>query len=151
MSRSGYTDDDGDDRGFAMWRGQVMSAMRGKRGQQLLRDLRDGLDAMPEKVLIAKELMTSDGNVCALGAVALKRQIPDLPKFIYEKDGEEYGGDYREWNEDLAEIFDIAPCLAREIQYINDEGDGRDETPSERWTQVRAWVDRNIKAEVVTQ
>lgn len=36
MSRSGYSDDC---ENVAMWRGQVASAIRGKRGQTMLRDL----------------------------------------------------------------------------------------------------------------
>ena len=56
MSRSAYSDDLEDDV-MNLWRGAVMSAIRGKRGQQLLRDLRDALDAMPEKRLIANHLV----------------------------------------------------------------------------------------------
>ena len=41
MSRSGYGDDYGDDDPLAIgrWRGAVNSAIRGKRGQQTLREI----------------------------------------------------------------------------------------------------------------
>lgn len=37
-----------------------------------------------------------------------------------------------------------ATCLAQEVAYENDEGAYR-ETPEQRWTRMRAWVERNIK------
>ena len=46
MSRSGYSDDY-EPSNIAMWRGQVASAMRGKRGQAFLRELIEALDAFP--------------------------------------------------------------------------------------------------------
>ena len=74
MTRSGYSDD------YDGWqlikgRGMVASATRGKRGQQFFKDLVAALDALPEKVLIADDLQNDEGDVCALGAVGLKRGI----------------------------------------------------------------------------
>lgn len=60
MSRSDYSEDL-DMWDLIRWRGQVASAIRGKRGQKLLRDLAAALDAMPVKALIADELQTEDG------------------------------------------------------------------------------------------
>ena len=59
MSRSGYIDDLDDPLELGRWRGRVASAVRGKRGQRLLRDLLDALDAMPEKRLVADVLEVS--------------------------------------------------------------------------------------------
>jgi hypothetical protein len=42
MSRSGY-DDEGD---FGLWRGTVLAAIRGKRGQAFLREMKTAMDAM---------------------------------------------------------------------------------------------------------
>lgn len=68
MSRSGYCDDyDCDPLPLGRWRGQVASAIRGKRGQAFLRELVAALDAMPEKRLIANDLEQA-GNVCAIAA-----------------------------------------------------------------------------------
>lgn len=133
MSRSGYTDDA---ENLAMWRGMVASAIRGKRGQRLLRDLRDALDAMPTKRLIAGDFVR-DGECCALGAVAVKRNVPDLD-LIDPEDGCHH--------ENVACELDIAECLVREIEYENDEGAWK-ETPEERWTRMRKWVENRIKPE----
>lgn len=142
MSRHNYSDDL-DQWALIKWRGQVASAIRGKRGQRLLLDLIAALDAMPEKVLIAGELVNSDGDYCALGAVGAKRGI-----VMDALDPEE--------SETVAEVFDIADQLAREIAYVNDDG-GRDwkvvngewkhcpETPQERWARVRAWAVKHVQ------
>jgi len=129
MSRSGYTDDCDN---LAMWRGAVRSATLGTRGQALLRDLLAALDAMPEKALVAGEL-EADGDYCALGALGKVRGV-ELSKL-----------DPEDWDTVAAE-FNIAPALAREIVYENDEGGRWDETPQQRWARVRAWVSNQVAA-----
>ncbi len=67
MSCSGYSDDyDGWD--LVCWRGAVNSALKGKRGQAFLIELRDALEAMPAKRLIADSLQ-ADGEFCIIGAL----------------------------------------------------------------------------------
>lgn len=141
MSRSGYTDDCDDDLAAGRWRGRVTSAMRGKRGQALLRDLLAALDAMPVKELIAHEL-EADGSYCTLGVLGAARGM-DLKKL----DPEDY--------DSVAAAFGIAPCMAQEIVYMNDEFN--DEVwdaklrqsfamePAERWRRMREWVAKHIK------
>ena len=132
MSRSGYTDEcEGWD--LIRWRGAVRSATCGKRGQTLLRDLLATLDAMPVKRLIAGEL-EQEGEVCALGALGVARGLnlstidPDDPEVV-------------------AKTFNIAPALAQEIVFENDEGAWGKESPENRWVRVRAWVAQQIKEE----
>jgi hypothetical protein len=130
MSRAGYIEDL-DNWDLIRWRGQVASATKGKRGQKLLRDLLAALDAMPEKALIADELETKEGEVCALGALGKLRGID-----MSELDPEE--------PEEVAAAFDVAAPLAREIVYMND--DHYDYlTPEQRWGKMRAWVASQIK------
>ena len=131
MSRSGYSDDDDGDGRIAMWRGQVASAIRGKRGQKFLRDLAAALDAMPEKRLIKQEFECETG-VCALGALGKARGI-DLTKLDPEDDCD---------TRKAARMFDIADQLALEVVYENDEGYwGREpETDEQRWVRMRKWV-----------
>lgn len=106
MSRSGYSDEcDGWE--LVMWRGAVNSAIKGKRGQALLRETLAALDAMPVKELIAHELV-SDGEFCTLGVVGQARGI-DMKKIDPE---DQYA---------VAKVFDIAPALAAEIVFENDE------------------------------
>lgn len=131
MSRAGYTDDDSSEYPLALWRGAVMSSIRGKRGQALLKELVAALDTMPEKRLIAHELV-SEGGVCALGAVALARG-----QDVSWVDPESY--------EVVAKQFNIAEPLAREIEWENDEGFyGSAETPENRWARMRAWAVEHI-------
>lgn len=131
MSRSGYSDD-GDDLGLGRWRGQVASAIRGKRGQAFLRDLIEALDAMPEKKLIANEL-EAKGNVCAIGSVGVKRGV-DMSKL----DPEDPDG--------IAGAFGIAHQLVQEIEYMNDEAFyGKD--AEGRWKFMRAWAVENLRPE----
>ena len=131
MSRSGYSED-GDYEYFPLYRGQVANAIRGKRGQQFLRDLIDALDALPEKVLIAGRLQeTETGCVCALGAVGLKRGVALAPLEPFAEDAD---------NVPVAKVFNIAVQLACEVQWENDEAGPSRETPRARWERVRAWA-----------
>jgi hypothetical protein len=133
MSRHGYIEDsDFEPLEYGRWRGRLLSSIRGKRGQAFLRELVDALEAMPEKELVA-EVLNKEGEVCALGAVALKRGM-DVSKL----DPEEY--------EVVAGEFNIAEPLAREIVYENDEGSG-DETPAQRWKRMHRWALRMLKKE----
>ncbi len=130
--RSGYSDDaDGPE--LAMWRGRVASAMRGNRGQQLLRDLLTALDEMPKKRLIANELVNADGEVCLLGAGGRKRAIEDIDKIDPED------------HDVLAKRFNVAGCMIQEIEFINDYGGYYAETAEKRFSRVRRWVAENIK------
>lgn len=131
MSRSGYSDDcNGWD--LVRWRGAVTSAIRGKRGRALLLELRDALDAMPQKVLIAHELSDASGAFCTLGVLGNAR-------------GLRLSGIDPEDSEQVAALFNIAPALAKEVVFENDEAAWYDETPEQRWVRMREWVERSIK------
>ena len=142
MSRSCYNYGGGWE--SIMWRGAVKAATEGKRGQALLKDLLTALDSMPKKELIAEELVSSDGEVCALGALAKARMI-DTSNI----DPQDY--------DTVSSTFNVAPALAREIVYVNDEAhfehyelvngtyELSKETPNERWQRVRRWVVSKIK------
>ena len=131
MSRSGYSDDcNGWD--LIRWRGAVTSALRGKRGRAMLLELRDALDAMPEKALIAHDLVNSAGQFCTLGVLGNARGMP-----LSEIDPED--------SDQVASAFGIAPALAKEIVFENDEAMWRDETPQERWERMREWVEECLK------
>lgn len=129
MSRSGYSDCC-DIWPLICWRGAVNSAIRGKRGQQFLEDLLAALDAMPEKKLIRDELV-ADGQFCTLGVVGQQRGID-----MTDIDPED--------RDRVAAAFDIAPAMAAEIVYMNDEYFDRD-TPEQRWQEMRKWVAEQIE------
>lgn len=164
MSRSGYTDDNDDPLAHGRWRQAVKRALQGKRGQAMLRELVDALDAMEDKRLYPGSFATADGEFCALGVLGAKRgtKMDDL------------GGDEC----DPAEVgrrFGIAPAMAAEIMYLNDEHSvdcwkwatveicgpvrpgypdwGRhtkevqvynEAHPQERWQKMRAWAAAEI-------
>lgn len=153
MSRHGYTDDMDDNLAMGRWRAAVNSAVRGKRGQAFLRELLAALDALPEKKLIAEELVEQDGQVCALGAIGKARGL-DMSGIDPEDPDSIHG------------YFGIANAMAREIIWINDEVSGEHveahgppyrwrgppsvyipPTPERRFAEVRAWVVAHIKTE----
>ena len=128
MSRSDYSEDCG---GWAliMWRGAVNSAIKGKRGQSLLNDMAKALDAMPIKRLITDELISKEGEVCALGAVAKYKSLK-----VDDVDPQDHCK--------VAAVFNIADALACEIAYENDGY--YNETPERRWVRIRKWVAENL-------
>ena len=131
MSRSGYDEGCDDNWALICWRGQVASAIRGKRGQAFLRELIDALDAMPEKELIAERLQEGD-KVCALGAVGAKRGVN-----LESLDPHDH--------ETLSGVFGIAHQLIQEIEYMNDEAWSVDRTPEGRWQRVRDWAAKQLR------
>jgi len=131
VSRSNYSDD------LEPWeliryRGQVASAVRGRRGQRMLRDLRDALEAMPNRRLTTNHLEDGDGEVCAFGALGKSRGI-DLSELD--------PGDPHE----LGAAFNVADQLAGEVVFMNDEATYG--TPEDRWAFMHSWTLRNIRAE----
>lgn len=130
MSRSNYSHDC-EHWALICWRGAVAKATNGKRGQKLLKDLLAALDAMPNKRLIAHELIQYS-EVCTLGALGVARGMGEQLATLdpYEAD-------------DVASAFGVAPALVREIEYMNDY---YIESPEQRWTRMREWVASQILA-----
>ena len=164
MNRSGYTDDFCDNWSLIMWRGAVTSAIRGKRGQDFLKRLATYMDAMPKKELVADDLVTADGEYCALG-VALAAEGIDADPIMkhlgdYDPEWGYEGGDEDAYWDGLSAALDIAGALAREIMFINDDSyshhyglgggfprvQGPQNSPEKRrWAAVRSWVEANIR------
>ncbi len=167
MSRHGYIEDDGEPESMlshGRWRAQVASALRGKRGQTFLVDLIAALDALPEPKLVAGHLETTEGEVCALGALGRYRQVKlPAPEDPEDADPEEEADWY--W---LGSAFDIAPQLAQETMYVNDEHSPCVTTPAgylafgneyaqgplehpdaARWRAVRRWAIRKLTPETL--
>lgn len=107
MSRSGYSDEC-DGWALIRWRGAVKQAIRGARGQAMLRELVQALDALPDHRLAADSLVTPDGDYCTLGALGRARGMD-----MAEIDPED--------REAVAQAFGVAEALAAEIMWLNDE------------------------------
>lgn len=157
MSRSGYSDEIEDPLELGRWRGAVKSAICGKRGQAMLRDLLAALDAMPEKRLAADSLVNADGEYCTLGVLGAQRGIdlasldPDdfdrvaeafgvnakvVQEIVFENDERNYRFDY------VKRLpVDIGPEVPYRMEWTQlqlDEG-------AERWKAMRSWVAKHIK------
>ena len=133
------------------WRGQVASAMRGKRGQAFLLEMWKAMQALPAHRLTANELENEyDGAVCAIGSVGKARGV-DMSKL----DPEDY--------EAIARAFGIPHQLAQEIMYLNDEYSSGDyveahgpthhgrgiyvfipTTPEKRFERMKKWIEANL-------
>lgn len=124
MSRSNY-DDSCDGWDLIRWRGAVNSAIKGKRGQRLLSEMAEALDAMIVKRLVSEELISKEGEVCALGAVAKHKGLK-----IEGIDPEDHLK--------VCAVFNISDAMAREIAFMNDDYYG--ENPEQRWIRMRKWV-----------
>lgn len=140
MSRSGYAENgEADSWRIICWRGAVKKAITGKRGQALLVELRDALDAMAVKELAAGVFQAGNGCLCALGVLGAKRGIN-----LREMDG---AADEYEF-EKIGKAFGVSQALVRRIMFMNDEGNWfMYETPAERWTRMRKWIENNIHSE----
>jgi len=122
--------------------GALRSAIRGRRGQRLLRDLIEGLDALPVQELAAGTLKDPEtGCVCALGVVRLQRGADAVPLRFDPTDPDV------DWR-DLAKPFDISETLANAVICQNEYGDKCNDEPSRRrrWRLVRRWAVCNLIA-----
>lgn len=163
MSRSGYDDGaDYDPLAHGRYRAAVRSAFRDKRGQAFLKEALAALEAMPDKRLIAGELVVDGGQeaygctpdiviggdvlvdnrgnpmpmgaVCLLGAVGKARGLE-----MSHLDPHDI--------ETVAPMFGIAEAMTREIVYENDEMGPSLESPEHRWQRMRDWISSQILKE----
>ncbi len=131
MSRSGYDDYYEGDVPGEFWRSAVYRALYGKRGQAFLREMLVALDGMEQKRLITDDLVR-EGEVCAIGAVAVARGVDVADIDPYDRD-------------QVAQAFGIAPAMAAEIMYENDERGPTSTTPEQRFERMRAWVVEQLR------
>lgn len=133
MSRSGYSDDC---ENLCLWRKAVDNAIGGKRGQAFLYEMLHAMAALPEHKLIDGDL-EREGSVCAIGSVGKARGIDMTGIDVEDRDA-------------VAKLFGIAPALAAEIVYMNDEAEWHAETPEQRFARMRKWIEGHIFANAGT-
>jgi len=98
----------------------------------MFREMRTALESMPVKRLVADDLITEEGDVCAFGALGVARGIdmqnvdPDDPQQV-------------------GHAFDVAHQLASEVEYMNDEDGHPKETPEQRYERMYEWVCSQIR------
>ncbi len=135
MSRSGYSDSY---EGHDLYRHSVDRAIRGRRGQQALRDFIAALDAMTGKRLAQGSFETAAGEVCSLGALAQARGV-DVSDLNPEHEDDDVDADV------VGARLNIARSMAAEIMYENDEANYYVETPEDRWARMRAWAEKRLE------
>jgi len=150
--RLNYCDDEDFPGQFMLWQANCHRSVNGKKGQAFLRRVEAALLAMPEKRLIREAIVEADGDVCALGSVAVHEGKEVSPELDY--DPEDFGmklGAPRLVAWRLVEINDIQ-C---DYDYLTAQGplpinrggfSGAgysvrvNVTPEERYERVLAWV-----------
>lgn len=135
-----------------LYQGRLAQALRGKRGQAVLRRLERALLELPEKRLIAGwthesavrtdangDLVSAPGAVCTLGALGwwnLREGGCDAERAFLELPELETDFETADW---ASATFDMAWTLAWEIAFQNDEI-CHSETPEERYEYMLRWV-----------
>jgi hypothetical protein len=158
MSRFHYDDWDGEGAPPEFYQQAAKNALQGRRGQIVLRELREALLALPQPRLI-EGAFTREGEVCALGALAGHRfekgsplawgneLIASLPQ-LEARLGEDLED---EWiTLDLGEAMGLKRSLAWAIAYENDEAYWHTETPEGRYSRILRWVESNLSGEAVS-
>lgn len=172
MSRFENDEYDGEDfpNQAALWQANAERALKGKRGRQALRDLRDALLALPEPRLIAGALCTVNPakrvggrtgqdwfiadidqmggeGVCAGGALLwhlkVKGGMDPIAAFDSLPTLEDSNHSGWESAELIAHEAGLAKPLAVEIAFRNDETYLR-MTPEDRWTAFLAWINTEL-------
>ena len=139
-----------------LWENALKRSFNSRRGQLMLRELRDALLALPEQKLIYSRLADATGGVCAMGALALHHRVKageEREAVLYDLHESEPGDDdYIEtWEIEqttltVAEHVGMAKTMAVDVAWHNDRE--HDETPEERYTRILAWLDNVILDEV---
>lgn len=142
---------------WALWEHNLERNMSGAAGQAKLKELRDALLALPEKRLIETRLADGEGNVCALGALAVQRRVEageprsavlsELAEKVVEDDWGLDGWEAEQLTLEEARACGVKRPMAVTVAYENDFGPSR-ETPEERYARVLAWVEKRILEEV---
>jgi hypothetical protein len=160
MSRFHSCEWDGEGPPPEFWDQAIKNALRGRRGQAVLGELREALLALPEPRLIEGSVV-AEGQVCAIGALAahrLQKGPMTLGRPLVTKDEavvtsladleEQFGWrleDSEVGTVELGQAMGLVRALAWEIAYQNDEeGPSSRETPEERYLRVLAWVEREL-------
>jgi hypothetical protein len=125
--------------------------LNGKKGQAALKELEAALLALPEKRLESSRFVVvdgekSEGSVCALGALALKRLMDtglsrkEAMKKLDESGPRETHG----WEgvQETAKFLNVKDNFAWEVIEQNDECGGP--TCEERYERVLEWVQKRI-------
>jgi len=130
--RINYSEDEDFPGQFELWQANCERSLRGKRGQQELRELRAALLALPEKRLIHGALEDERGYVCAVGAYAKHKGV-ELSKFDVDSNTDDVGIE-----------AGMPRLVAWKVVEMNDlQLDHL--TPEQRYEKMFAWVESKLE------
>lgn len=145
-----YNDESLNEGRYALWQANLQRALKGKRGQKALRELREALLALPVKKLVAGSLcdLAADGEAsfCAVGAFAFykRQQAGESAEHAIQALAEaDSGEEYELPTVEEGEACGLVHTLAWELAMRNDEIYGG-LTPEGRYTRYLAWVDSQL-------
>lgn len=160
--RIGYSEDEDYPGQFALWQGNCQRSLKGRAGQNALRELEAALLALPDRRLIAGKMIDAEGDVCSIGALA-KYKGRDLLSEPHVGPDDEFEGDGE--MEEIGMELGLPRLVAWKVVELNDiQLDGCDLvtcegpyrwysekpkawvpiTPEARYERVLAWVRRQL-------
>jgi len=125
-----------------LWESRVLRVIEGKRGQRVMREFAEALLALPQRRLIAGNISTPQGEVCAIGAYAKAKGV-NLNRESASLDDETLVGWEGSESEtaELGESLGMTYTLAWEIGSKNDEEFAAHRyTPEKRWEAMYRWA-----------
>lgn len=149
--------DEGYDEDFqnqaALYQANTRRALKGRKGQAFLKEMEEALVALPMKKLIEGRICEA-GQVCAMGAFALKRRRDagaDIKAALDWLEAEDPGeGDATETALFSKKHFGVMECLSFEMAWVNDDDNGVKQADEDRYERVLKWVRSRIKKEGVS-
>lgn len=144
MSDRTYSDDCDEGMPYGLWWQAIERAINGPRGQAALAELEQALLMLPKHRLIEEEI--SDGrDVCALGALAYKRERDSYPAEKHSVIVRDLECRYRDegslaiWECGIS--LKLRDTVAWLFSHVNDDlaGNNGVANPEERWKFVMQW------------
>lgn len=134
---------------YGIWMHAYGRAVKSKRGQAFLKEMKTALEVIPNHRLISSSWCEESG-VCALGAVAVKREV-DATGQAWEETkatlipvfGQGETDDLRRSSEFAVDEFGVQRTIAWEVAQENDGGVGN-ETSADRWQRMYDFVNSMI-------
>lgn len=139
-----------------LWEANWLRHLRGANGQEVLRDLRDALLALPERKLIEGRLADEQGCVCTVGALALYRRTlsGERPEDVLDElrnliKPDERWGDIDAYEAEERTVacgvgLGLKRMMAMALAGKNDDWYADDKTPEQRFERVLKWVESKI-------
>lgn len=144
MSRVDWDDEEPWNNAGLMYDWNRRRSLVGKRGKAALQELREVLEALPRKRLVASALVTSDQDVCLVGAYAHAKGVGMEPARF-----DEWGDPDRDPEDEYRETIragaqaGLSKSLASALCIVNDDR-FCELSPEERYIAALKWIDYTL-------